>query len=50
MSFRRVFVRRRLSVYQVHSSLSDIQEDAMDTSISTNDVGEGEGLVAEAAP
>ena len=50
MSFRRVFVWMRASVYQVNYSLADIPEDTMDTSVSTNEVGEREGLVAGAAP
>ena len=51
MLLRRRLVRKRQSLYQVHSSsLTDIQEDTLDTSISTNDVGEGEGLAIRIAP
>ncbi len=39
---------RRQFVYSLHSALSDIQEDMLDTSVSTNDVGKG--LTARTAP
>ena len=51
MLLRRRLVRKRQSLYHVHSSsLTDIQEDTLDTSISTNNMGEGEGLAIRSAP